>query len=156
MAEDLLGLFGEGQRGGRNNALAGPALAFDLSADVLGFDLEAAKDLVDRLLALPQDAEKDVLGLDDPAAELARLVVGEEEGPPCPFVVPLKPAVGFSVARRVPGNFRNPPPQLLAELLEKARENLASDGFLEEPSAVDATPSSADSRPRATTIPPSY
>src|SRR6185369_10298769 len=82
--------FGEGQLGGRGDALDEDPLALDLAPDVLGLDLEAAEDLPDRLIPLAQDAEQDVLGLDDTAAQLARLVAGEEQGTAGLLVVLLK------------------------------------------------------------------
>src|SRR6202166_5110139 len=90
VGEDLLRLLRERQLGGRGDALDEHPLALDLAADVLGLHLEAAEDLVDRLLAFPQDAEEDVFRLDDPAAELAGFVAGEEEGSARLFIVLLK------------------------------------------------------------------
>jgi len=52
----------------------------DLAAQVLRLDLEAAEHLRHRLLPLAEDPQQDVLRLDDPAAQLGRLVAGEEQG----------------------------------------------------------------------------
>ncbi len=93
IGQDLLGLFGEGELGGGGDALDEDALAFDLAADVFGLHLEAPEDLADRLLAFAEYAEQDVLGFDDPAAELAGLVAGEEESTSGFFIVLLKHAI---------------------------------------------------------------
>ena len=81
VGEDLLRLLRERQllRGG--DALDEDAVALDLAADLVGLHVEAGEDLLDDLLALAEDAEQDVLGLDDLGAELRRLVPGEEQGP---------------------------------------------------------------------------
>ncbi len=81
VGEDLLRLLRERQLGRRGDALDEDALPFDLAAQVLRLHLEAAQELADGLLSLTQDAEQDVLGLDDPAAQLARFVAREKEGP---------------------------------------------------------------------------
>jgi hypothetical protein len=79
-----------GQLGGGRDALAEDPLALDLAADVLRLDLEAPEDLADRPLPFAQDAQQDVLGLDDAATQLAAFVAGEEERSASLLVVPLK------------------------------------------------------------------
>ena len=66
------------------------AVALDLAAHVLGLDVEAREDLLDDVLALAEDAEQEVLGLDDLGAELGGLVAGEEERAARLLVVLLK------------------------------------------------------------------
>ena len=85
--EDLLRLLGERQFGGRGDAVDEEAVAFDFAADLFRLDVEAGEDLFDDLLPLAQDAEEDVLGLDDARAELGGFVAGEEECAACFLVV---------------------------------------------------------------------
>jgi hypothetical protein len=87
VGQDLLGFLGQGQLGGRRDALHEDPLALDLAPDRLRLDLEALEELVDRLLALAQDAEQDVLRLDHPTAQLAGLVAREEQRSARLFVV---------------------------------------------------------------------
>ena len=49
VGQDLLGLFGERQLGGRADALDEDALAFDLPSQIVGSDVEPAQQLADRL-----------------------------------------------------------------------------------------------------------
>ena len=65
-------------------------LSLDLSAHRLRFDLQAAKDLGDRILALTQNTEQDVLGLDHSAAQLTRLVTGKKQSASSLLVVLLE------------------------------------------------------------------
>jgi hypothetical protein len=78
VGEDLLRFLGKRQFGGRADAFDEDPLALDLSPDVVRLDVESAEKLADALLALAQDSEQDVLGLDHPAAELGSLVAGEK------------------------------------------------------------------------------
>jgi len=93
VGEDLLGLLREREllRGG--HALDEHAVALDLAADLLRLHVEALEDLLDDVLALAEDPEEDVLGLDDLRAQLRGLVTGEEEGPPRLLVVFLEHVV---------------------------------------------------------------
>ena len=59
--------------------LAEDRAAFDFLADVLEGQVRAGKDPAGQALALANQAQKEVLGLDRDAAELAGLVAGEEE-----------------------------------------------------------------------------
>src|SRR5690606_39306113 len=82
VSKDLLGLFGKRQFGRRADPLDEDVLPLDLAAQLLRLDLKAAEEFGDRLLPFAQDPERYVFGLDHPAAELRRLVAGEEERPP--------------------------------------------------------------------------
>ena len=77
--EDLFRLLGKRQFGRRGDAVDEEPVAFHLAADLLRLDVEAGEDLLDDLLPLAEDAEEDVLGLDDAGAELRCFVSGEEE-----------------------------------------------------------------------------
>ena len=90
VGEDLLRLLRERELLRRRDALHEDAVPLDLAPDVVGPDVEAGEDLLDDVLPLAQDAEKDVLGLDHLRAELRRLVAGEEEGPAGFLVVLLE------------------------------------------------------------------
>ena len=82
VGKDLLRFLGQRQLGGRGDALDENAFALDLAANVFRPGVEATEELGDGLLALPQDAEQHVLGLDHPASELGGLVAGEKQCPP--------------------------------------------------------------------------
>ena len=87
VGEDLLRFFGEGELGRGGDAVDEEPVALDFTADLLGLHVEAGEDLLDDLLAFAQDAEQDVLRLDDARAQLGCFVSGEEEGAACFLVV---------------------------------------------------------------------
>ena len=86
VGEDLFRLFGERQFGRGGDALDEDPLPLYFASNVLGPGVESAKQLGDRLLALAQDTEEDVLGLDHPAAQFGGFVAGEKERPSRLFV----------------------------------------------------------------------
>src|SRR6185436_10277097 len=92
IGQNLLRFFRQRQLRRGGDALDEHALPFDFAPDLFGFHLQAPEDLRHRLFAFAQDAEQDVLGLDDAAAELARLVACEEQGAARFLVVLLKHA----------------------------------------------------------------
>src|SRR5262249_37003325 len=65
-------------------------VALDLPADLLGLHVEAREDLLDDVLALPEDAQEQVLGLDHLGAQLRGLVAREEQSAARFLVVFLK------------------------------------------------------------------
>jgi hypothetical protein len=79
VGEDLLRLLGERELLGRGDALDEDPVPLDLLPDVVGLHVEAREDLPGDVLALPEDAEEDVLRLDHLRAELRGLVSGEEQ-----------------------------------------------------------------------------
>jgi hypothetical protein len=87
IGQDLLRLLGERELGGGGDAVDEEAVAFDVAPDLFGLDVEAGEDLFDDLLPFPEDAQEDVLGLDDARAELRCFVAGEEEGAACFLVI---------------------------------------------------------------------
>ena len=64
--------------------------AFDFLADVLEREVRAREDPAGQAFAFANQAEKEMLGLNRDAAELAGLVAGEEENSPGPFGVPFE------------------------------------------------------------------
>ena len=71
-------------------AVEGPAL--DLLADRLHGQVALREDARGQPLALPDEAQEEVLGLDGVAPELAGLVAGKEDDPPGPLRVTLEHA----------------------------------------------------------------
>ncbi len=83
--EDPLGLRAEGNLDRRRHLLAKHGPAFDVLPDVLEGKVRAREDAAGEPLAFPNQPEKQVLGLNGNAAELARLVAGEEQDSPSSF-----------------------------------------------------------------------
>jgi hypothetical protein len=97
IGEDLLRLLGERELGGGGDAVDEETVAFDLPADLLRLDVEAGKDLFDDLFPLAEDAQEDVLGLDDARAELRCFISGEEKSAASFLVVLFEHDLGPSV-----------------------------------------------------------
>src|SRR5262249_9382798 len=72
------------------NLLAEDGAAFDFLANVLQREMGPGENAARQALPLSNQAEKQVLGFDRDAAELARLVASEEEDPSGPFRVPFE------------------------------------------------------------------
>ena len=88
--QDALGLGAERDLDRGRDLLAEDRPALDFLADVLEGQVRAGEDAAGQALALADQAQQQVLGLDRDAPELAGLVAGEEEHPPRPFGVPFE------------------------------------------------------------------
>ncbi len=67
--------------------LAKHRAAFDFLADVLEREVRAREDAARQPFTFADQAEKEMLGLNGDAAELAGLITGEEENPSRPFCI---------------------------------------------------------------------
>ena len=85
--EDLFRLLGKRQFSGRGDAVDEEPVAFDLAPNLLRLDVEPGENLFDDFFPLAQNAEEDVLGLDDAGAELRGFVSGKEKSAACFLVV---------------------------------------------------------------------
>ncbi len=83
--ENALGLGAEGDFDRGRDLLAEHGPAFDLLANALEGEVRARENTAGQTLALANQSEKQVLGLNRDAAELTRLVPREEENPPSSF-----------------------------------------------------------------------
>ncbi len=83
--EHALGFGAEGDFNGGRDLLAKHGPAFDFLANTFEREVRAGKDAAGQALALANQSEKQVLGLDGDAAELTRLVPREEQDPPRSF-----------------------------------------------------------------------
>jgi len=94
VAEHALGIRRERDvdRGRDLVTVQGPAL--DLLADRLHREVALAEDPGGEALALADEAQQEVLGLDRVAPELAGLVAGEENDPPRPLGIPFEHRLG--------------------------------------------------------------
>ena len=101
VVKQAVGLFGrklqhplcfraEGDLHGRGNFLAENRATLDFFADILEGQVRAREDSARQPFTFANEAEKQVLGLNRDAAELARFVAGEEEDSSCPFGVPFE------------------------------------------------------------------
>ena len=88
--QDALGLGAEGNLDRGRDLLAEHRPALNLLADIFERQVRTGEDAAGQALALANQTEQQVLGLDRDAPELAGLVAGEEENPPCPFGVPFE------------------------------------------------------------------
>src|SRR4029079_12020436 len=98
VGKNLLRFLGERQLRGRRDAVDEEAVALDFTADLLRLHVEAGEDLLDDFFPFGEDAEEDVLRLDDTRAELRGFITGEEEGTAC-FLVVFFEHDGFYRAR---------------------------------------------------------
>ncbi len=83
--QDALGFGAEGDLDRGRDLLAKDGPAFDFLADALEGEVRAGENAAGQTLALANQPEKEVLGLDRDAAELTRLVPREEKNPPRSF-----------------------------------------------------------------------
>jgi hypothetical protein len=78
-------LRAEGDLDRGRNLLAEDGASFDFLADIFKGQMRAREDAAGQSLPFANQSEKQVLGLDGDAAELAGLVSGKEENPSRPF-----------------------------------------------------------------------
>ena len=83
--QDALGFGAEGDFDRRRDLLAEHGPAFDFLANAFEREVRAGENAAGQALALANQSEKQVLGLNRDAAELTRLVPREEEHPPRSF-----------------------------------------------------------------------
>ena len=90
VGEDALALRGQGdlERGGDLLPVRGAPL--HVLADLVHREVALGEEAGGQALALADETEQQVLGLDRPAAQLAGLVAGEEDHPPSPLGVALE------------------------------------------------------------------
>ena len=93
--QDPLGLAAEGNLDRGRDLLAEDRPAFDVLADAVERQVRALEDPAGQTLAFTDQPEQQVLGLNRDAAELTRLVAGEEQNPPRSFRVPLEHPAAF-------------------------------------------------------------
>ena len=83
--QDALGFGAEGNLDRGRHLLAEHGPAFDFLANAFEREVRAGENAAGQALALANQPEEEVLGLNRDAAELTRLVPGEEENPPRSF-----------------------------------------------------------------------
>src|SRR5262249_55816294 len=88
--QHALGFRAERDLDGRRNLLTKYRAPFDFLADAFQRQMRARENSARETLALPDQSEKEVLGLDGDAAELAGLIPREEQNPSRPFRVPFE------------------------------------------------------------------
>ena len=93
--QHALGFRAERDLDRRRHLLAEHGAAFDFLADVFERQVRARENPAGEPLAFANQAQKEMLGLNGNAAELAGLVAGEEEYSPGPFGVPFEHPVPY-------------------------------------------------------------
>ena len=93
-----LGLGAEGNLDRGRDLLAKHGPAFDFLANAFEREMRAGKDAAGQALAFADQSKEEVLGFNRNAAELTRLVPGEEENPPRSFRVAFEHPVTYGLS----------------------------------------------------------
>ena len=99
--QHALGLGAEGNLDRGRDLLAEDRAALDLLADGFEGEVRARENPARQPLALADQAQQQVLGLDRDTAQLAGLIPGEEEDAPRSFCIPLEHVVPWKNSRRL-------------------------------------------------------